>query len=45
VKSADKIVILEKGNLVEEGTHTELYKAGTKYYALWQKQLPGNENS
>ncbi len=42
VKSADKIVILEKGRLVEEGTHAGLYRQGTRYYALWQKQLPGN---
>jgi ATP-binding cassette, subfamily C, bacteriocin exporter len=42
VKSADKIVILEKGKLVEEGTHAGLYREGTRYYALWQKQLPGN---
>lgn len=40
VKSADKIVILEKGKLVEEGAHAGLYREGTKYYSLWQKQLP-----
>lgn len=40
VKSADKVVILEKGKLIEEGTHTELYKDGTRYFAMWQKQLP-----
>lgn len=40
VMSADKIVLLEKGTLIEEGTHTELYRIGTKYYAMWQKQIP-----
>lgn len=40
VMSADKIVILEKGKLIEEGTHTELYKEGTRYYEMWQKQIP-----
>lgn len=40
VMSADKIVILEKGKLIEEGTHAELYQEGTKYYAMWQKQIP-----
>jgi len=40
VMSADKIVILEKGKLIEEGTHTELYREGTIYYDMWQKQIP-----
>ncbi len=40
VMSADKIVILEKGKLIEEGTHIQLYKEGTRYYEMWQKQIP-----
>lgn len=40
VMSADKIVLLEKGKLLEEGTHTDLYVEGTKYYELWEKQIP-----
>lgn len=40
VMSADKIVVLEKGRLLEEGTHTDLYIEGTKYYELWKKQIP-----
>jgi len=40
VMSADKIVILEKGKLIEEGTHIELYRQGTQYYEMWQKQIP-----
>lgn len=40
VMAADKIVILEKGKLIEEGTHIELYKEGTCYYNMWQKQIP-----
>jgi ATP-binding cassette subfamily B protein len=40
VMSADKIVILEKGKLIEEGTHIQLYKEGTRYYSMWQKQIP-----
>ena len=40
VMTADKIVILEKGKLIEEGTHKELYKEGTCYYNMWQKQIP-----
>lgn len=40
VMSADKIVLLSHGTLIEEGTHQELYVEGTKYYDMWQKQIP-----
>ena len=40
VVDADKIVILETGKLIEEGNHKSLYKTGTHYYEMWQKQLP-----
>lgn len=40
VMTADKIVILEQGKLIEEGTHIELYREGTRYHAMWQKQIP-----
>ncbi len=39
VKNADQIVVLEKGKIVEQGTHFELvYKEG-KYYELVKNQL------
>lgn len=39
VKNADKIVVLDNGEIVEEGTHTELtYKKG-KYFELVKNQL------
>ena len=37
---ADKIGVLENGQLVEEGHHTQLWEAKGKYYRMWQKQLP-----
>ena len=40
VIDADKIAILEDGVLIEEGTHKSLFKNGTRYYEMWQKQLP-----
>lgn len=40
VMAADKIVMLEKGKLIEEGTHADLYREGTHYYEMWQKQVP-----
>lgn len=40
VMDADKIVVLENGKLMEEGTHHELYEKQGKYFQMWQKQMP-----
>ncbi|GAB3924092.1 peptidase domain-containing ABC transporter [Mucilaginibacter myungsuensis] len=37
---ADKIVVLQRGQLVEEGNHTELLKKKDHYHNLWQQQFP-----
>lgn len=37
---ADRICVLEKGRLVEEGSHEELIKQQNHYYKLWQNQFP-----
>jgi ATP-binding cassette, subfamily B, bacterial len=39
VKNADKIVVLESGAIVEEGTHAELASKKGKYYELVKNQL------
>jgi ATP-binding cassette subfamily B protein len=39
VKNADKIIVLEKGKVTEEGTHQELLSREGKYYHLWQEQF------
>ncbi|MBN2167507.1 MAG: peptidase domain-containing ABC transporter [Marinilabiliaceae bacterium] len=40
VINSDKIIVLECGKLIEQGTHYELYESEGKYYQMWQKQLP-----
>lgn len=45
VMSADKIVVMAKGQLIEEGIHKELYQEGTLYYKMWKKQIPDMNNS
>ncbi|MBI9063809.1 MAG: peptidase domain-containing ABC transporter [Marinilabiliaceae bacterium] len=45
VMNADKIVVLEEGKLIEEGTHGELYQKQGKYYKMWQKQVPAFLNT
>lgn len=40
VINADQIVVLERGEVLEQGSHTELYNSKQKYYSLWQQQIP-----
>jgi ATP-binding cassette subfamily B protein len=39
VRSADNIVVLEKGEVVEQGTHDELTHQRGAYYHLVKNQL------
>ncbi len=38
VAGADRIVVLKKGRVVEQGSHLELLRRKGLYYALWQQQ-------
>jgi ABC-type bacteriocin transporter len=40
VINADEIVVLQKGNVLEQGSHKELYAEKGHYYNLWQQQMP-----
>jgi ATP-binding cassette subfamily B protein len=37
VRGADKIVVIDKGRLVEEGKHDALVKAGGRYSRMWEQ--------
>ena len=39
VKNADQIVVLEKGELIEKGTHKELVEKKGAYFSLVKNQL------
>ena len=39
VKDADNIIVLDKGNIAEQGTHDELTKKQGIYYTLVKNQL------
>lgn len=44
IRDADKIVVLEEGRVVEQGTHNELLSAGGRYADLhriqYEDQIP-----
>ena len=40
VLNADTIVVLDKGQIVEQGSHETLYEKKGMYYQLWRQQLP-----
>lgn len=42
VKHADKIVVPDKGNIREEGTHEQLLKHRALYYNMWKSQQSAN---
>jgi ABC-type multidrug transport system fused ATPase/permease subunit len=35
---SDNIIVIEKGKLLENGSHQELIKLNGKYASLWKKQ-------
>ena len=41
LRNMDRIVVLDKGQIVEMGTHTQLLRKRGKYYHLWKMQSGG----
>jgi len=39
IKKANRILVIEDGQIAEIGTHAELLKKGGKYYRLFTKQF------
>ena len=38
IRNADKIFVIDGGQVVQEGSHDELLESGGLYAFLWQKQ-------
>lgn len=43
IQHATRIIVLDKGRVVEEGSHTELLEKGGAYYNLYEKQFAAQE--
>jgi len=39
IQNADKIIVIDEGEVIEKGTHSELLENRKLYYSLFQKQL------
>jgi len=44
IRRADQILVIEKGDILERGTHESLYKLGGRYYDLYMRQHGIEEN-
>jgi ATP-binding cassette subfamily B protein len=42
IAEADQIVVLEQGEIIEQGTHEVLLKRGGRYAQLWHRQQSEN---
>ena len=45
IKNVDKILVFDKGEVVEQGTHQELYSLNGTYKRLYDLQFSEDNNS
>ena len=43
VVQADQIIVLDKGSIVERGTHADLLDIGGRYAQMWREQQKAGE--
>lgn len=41
IMRCDRIYVMDRGRIIEQGTHWDLLEERGKYYELWKDQLPG----
>ena len=41
IAAMDRLIVLDKGRIIEQGSHDELLKAGGLYADLWARQTGG----
>jgi ATP-binding cassette subfamily B protein len=44
IMHADEIIVLEQGNIIEKGKHTQLIENKGLYYAMWRQQIGERKN-
>ena len=44
IKNAEKILVIEKGELADSGTHDELMKKCDLYKSMWERHIAGSDN-
>ncbi|ASZ64665.1 ABC transporter ATP-binding protein [Bacillus cereus] len=45
IKSADQIIVLHRGTILEKGSHDELMKKRGRYYDMYKTQMEGNQSA